>query len=702
MFESTTKPSTALKVWLADLTHDHGTVGADTFPLGIGCVATYAESQLDFEHPIRLFRYPGKMSEAFDRDGIPDVVGFSNYIWNCRLGMAFAKRLKALRPDVITIMGGPNYPLDVVEQERFLRAHPQIDFIVMYEGEVVFAKLIEAITACGNDRDAIIDRVGALHAIRSNGEVARPTAVPRLKDLDEIPSPYATGKFDEFFDGRLWPLIQTKRGCPFTCTFCTEGEKYYTKVARFSDPRIHEEIEYVGRKMAEVRTAGGRNDLYIADSNFGMFPEDRDTALALARTRELYKWPDHINASTGKNQKQRVLDVARILDGSIVLSGSVQTLDPVVLANVKRANISADQLMLLGLEAKQVGANSYSELILGMPGETKPSHFSTLRTVIEAGFNKILPYQCMILPGSELGMEVQLHKYTMDIRSRVLPRAFGEYHVGGERIAVADIEEVCVATNTLSFEDYLDCRTMHLVITIFYNDAIFEGVRRVLRSRQLSIFRWLELINATIPCSNLSGLFDDFRSHTENELWTDRSALEKFIEQPGVIERYQRGELGFNLLYTFKALAITQNLAAVAEVVHRATRELLAESGIQDEELQEFLDETIRWDECCVSNIVHGLDNDVAGTFRYDFARFMADHVPSELAAYRRGEPGVYHFQLDEEQKDVVRRYLGTFGTDAPGIGRTLSVAYTNRMFRKPILTDALGSLPVGTFVSQN
>src|SRR5207237_10109412 len=138
---------------------------------------------------------------------------------------------------------------------------------------------------------------------------------------------------------------------PFTCTFCTEGEKYYTKVAKFTNERIAQEIDYVGRKMAEVRLQGGRNDLYIADSNFGMFPEDMETAKSLARSRQTHKWRAHINSSTGKNQKARVLEVAKILDGSIVLSGSVQTLDPVVLANVKRANISAPELMALGLQA---------------------------------------------------------------------------------------------------------------------------------------------------------------------------------------------------------------------------------------------------------------------------------------------------------------------------------------------------------------
>ena len=49
-------------------------------------------------------------------------------------------------------------------------------------------------------------------------------------DLSQIPSPYLSNRLDEFLDGKLLPITQTNRGCPFTCTFCTEGQRYWTKV----------------------------------------------------------------------------------------------------------------------------------------------------------------------------------------------------------------------------------------------------------------------------------------------------------------------------------------------------------------------------------------------------------------------------------------------------------------------------------------
>ena len=57
----------------------------------------------------------------------------------------------------------------------------------------------------------------------------------RIKDLDEIPSPYLNGMLDKFFDGKLTPFIETNRGCPFTCSFCHTGNDYFHKLNKFSE-----------------------------------------------------------------------------------------------------------------------------------------------------------------------------------------------------------------------------------------------------------------------------------------------------------------------------------------------------------------------------------------------------------------------------------------------------------------------------------
>lgn len=327
MSDNSTKHHIDFGVWLADLTYtgqDTQSLGADTFPLGIGCIATYAEKQLNFSSPIRLFRYPEKLSQALNQEGFPVVCGFSNYVWNSELLLAVARRLKEVKPDTIIVMGGPNFPLEPDKQHEYLLQHPEIDFYVTHEGEAPFTEIIRGLSENGKNAKLLKGQLPSVYSIDEEGKfLTYPRHASRIANLNDVPSPYLTGKFDEFFDGRLWPLLQTKRGCPFKCTFCTEGLDYYTKISRFSVKTVQEEIEYIGKKMAKVREQGGRSDLYIADSNFGMFKEDVETAKALASSQENYGWPDHINASTGKNRKERVLTVAETVNGQIVLSGSV-------------------------------------------------------------------------------------------------------------------------------------------------------------------------------------------------------------------------------------------------------------------------------------------------------------------------------------------------------------------------------------------
>lgn len=685
-----------LRVWLADLTHtgvNSQSLGVDTFPLAIGCIATYAESKIIFDHPIRIFRYPDRFAQALDREGGPDIVGFSNFVWNCELSLAMAGRIKELSPKTIVVMGGPNYPLERIKQEEFLRAHPEVDFYILHEGEVSFVNLLITLEACKMDAEKVKEGPGlpSIQALNNEGRLLPASGLAeRLDSLDQIPSPYVTGKFDEFFDGKLWPLIQTKRGCPFSCTYCIEGNDYHNKVAKFSLGYLKDQIEYIGKKMSYVRAQGGRSDIYIGDSNFGMYEEDLEIARALAISYELYGWPDHINTSTGKNHKQRILEVARIVDGRIVLSGSVQSLDPVVLENIKRKNISTEELMALAKEARDVDANSYCEVILGLPGETKASHFQTLRTVVNAGFNKVIPYQLMILAGSELSTQETITKYGMQLRSRVLPRAFGKYSVGDKDIAVADIEDICVASYSMSYQDYIECRLMHLVITIFYNDIVFGTLLKAMRANGLSVFRWFELIQESLAGTDLDKLFKEFKRHTETELWKNREDLEDFIQEPGAIEKYASGEIGFNLLYTFKASALVNNAESMAGIVQAAVKRLCSEAGRVDFELVDFLDSVIRWDVARFSGIVKNMDDEIVEAFPYDILQFSLDENPQKASYYACLNPVTWRFDLTEAQKDYIRRNLKIFGDDATGIGRVLSNSHTKQLLRQAAIAEGI------------
>ena len=71
-----------------------------------------------------------------------------------------------------------------------------------------------------------------------------------LGNLNDIPSPYLNGYLDEFLlESVFIPIVESNRGCPFTCTFCNDGMGAYTKVHQFEVSRLVDEVEYIAQRF---------------------------------------------------------------------------------------------------------------------------------------------------------------------------------------------------------------------------------------------------------------------------------------------------------------------------------------------------------------------------------------------------------------------------------------------------------------------
>ena len=205
---------------------------------------------------------------------------------------------------------------------------------------------------------------------------------PRRKDVDEIPSPWLTGILDEFFDGKLAPLLETNRGCPFACTFCVQGMRWYTKVHNFSIDRVREEIDYIARRIQRQCPTMGL--LRIADSNYGMFERDIEISAYIGEMQREYGWPTYIDATTGKNRPERVIQSVEKVNGAMVIYQAVQSLDEDMLRNIKRQNIKLDAYEELMIHVRGRGLRSISDLILGLPGERCESHLVGMHQLIDS------------------------------------------------------------------------------------------------------------------------------------------------------------------------------------------------------------------------------------------------------------------------------------------------------------------------------
>jgi radical SAM superfamily enzyme YgiQ (UPF0313 family) len=602
------------KIWLCDLTYTQQVLSSDVMPTAIAGIGTYVLKHLKPIPKIEIIKFPDNLIELIEKKEAPDLVGFSNYVWNKNLSYEFAKVIKLIFPNTIIVFGGPNYPIDIDLQEKFLRNHSSIDYHVVGEGEIAFLSLLEKINSKSNPKKTS-ELLSGTQYIDSNKRFIGHIPQPRIKDLSEIPSPYLENLLDKFFDGKMMPILQTNRGCPFTCTFCVEGTKYYNKVNRSNLNKLDKELEYISKKISLLIKTGGRNDLHVADSNFGMYKDDLEFASSVAKYQKKYNYPKFIIVATGKNQQQRILETVKKVNGAVKLTGAVQSLDPEVMSAIKRSNISSDEIMNLAKEGRGAGADSYGQLILALPNDSLAKHFFSLQQLVEADFNSIQVSQLMMLPGTESASLESRKKYKMITKSRVLPRCFGYYDVLEHKINVAEIEEICVANNTLSFDDYILCRKMNLIITWLFNDSVFRELLILFRIFNLPIWDFLLKLHSEVLSGTIKEIMDSFILSTKNELWDKESSLAKFTSDRENIKKYIAGEYGSNLLFKHKLLGITKGLSSLVDLVKKVSIDYLKNNGLNDDIHKDFVNQIITYNH----NRVYDIFGDEKRVFKKQF-----------------------------------------------------------------------------------
>lgn len=675
---------THVSVLLCDLTHMGQGIAADTIPYATGCIAAYLEKHAPYPLRAEVARFPDEVLEMI-LELRPQVVGFSNYIWNCHLSCEISRRVKAMFPDIAVVMGGPNFPHDPAQQEEFLRSAGGVDFYIQGEGESAMLELVSRLRDADFDI-AAVKRDGS-PSVRTldHGRLQAFPLAPRFKDLDSVPSPYLAGKLDRFFDCNLMPLIQTNRGCPFTCTYCVEGHPYYKIIAkRRNRETIAEEIKYIANHVKNNR------QLFIADSNFGMYSEDVDTAAELGNAMDRYGFPRYIHVATGKNNKERVLECARLLKGNLRLSGSVQTLDPKVMENIRRKNISVTQLMELAQEARGPKANTYSEIILGLPGDSLRAHMDTNRGVVNAGFNIILSYTFMLLKGSRVHEEGST-QFGMRSKFRVLPRCFGEYLFGEETFLSGEIEEVCVDSDTLPLEDYLEARAFNLTTSLFYNDRIFEEALGVAVAAGATPFDWLGSIHErrdTFP-PKVAAIYAEFLQDSREELWDDKDALLNFLCTPDNMRSYIDGKLGRNVIYTHRTIALTTAMKELNDIAFEVSQSLLAKHRPDAlESCRGLLDQLNQYSLLRKNNAL-AFETQVTATFDLDF---WAIQTSGDYSQVIEGLPQglfLHRFEHDPQAVRTISEQLDLYGNDRIGLAKSLSRIPIQGLFRMALVTPA-------------
>jgi len=215
-------------------------------PIGVYYVgAVLKENQYDVEilNWYDIHKTPQKIGEVL-LEKKPDVIGFSILNANRWGGLEIAQRAKEINPDVKIVFGGV---AATFLWEHFLKHFPQVDFVVIGEGEYGFLNLVKLI----EKRDfKNINNVKGI-AFRKNGKIVRTNAAEPIQDIDELPIPA------RYFE---YQHLVFSRGCPWKCTFCG-SPGFWGKKIRFHSPQ-----NFV--RHLEMLYDKGVTFFYVSDDNF--------------------------------------------------------------------------------------------------------------------------------------------------------------------------------------------------------------------------------------------------------------------------------------------------------------------------------------------------------------------------------------------------------------------------------------------------
>ncbi|WP_059173748.1 B12-binding domain-containing radical SAM protein [Bacillus sp. FJAT-27445] len=218
--------------------------------LAIRYLKAYAEPEFNIELVEYTIKDPAMniVSDLIAR--MPDVIGFSCYIWNIEETIKVISMIKKINPAIAIVLGGPEVTYDTAQWLERLSA---ADYIVIGEGEAAYKELLQELESGAPN----LGKVPGL-AYRQNGQVKINLQSGKL-DLKEIPSPY---QFPEDIEhlGKRVTYIETSRGCPFNCQFCLSSIE--VGVRYFDREKIKEDIRYL--------MANGAKTIKFVDRTFNI------------------------------------------------------------------------------------------------------------------------------------------------------------------------------------------------------------------------------------------------------------------------------------------------------------------------------------------------------------------------------------------------------------------------------------------------
>lgn len=438
------------KIYFIQAEITSGPINEHYLPFSVGCIWAYANQFTEIQDNFLLADViwrRDRQQDVLAKIKDPDIVGFSTYVWNHNWNLTLAKKIKQQWPKCLIVFGGPSI------NESWLQ-HDFIDVAMFGEGEMAWVELLKKYI--------------------QDEPIKRYWNNPRQQDITEFPSPYTTGFFDKIIqenpDVSWYMMIETNRGCPYHCTFCGWGAEYLNKLKVFNLKRAEQEMQWAVHNNIHW--------LFIIDPNAGILKE-RDIEIAWMARRAIEAPMSKIRRVTfnhAKNLNEACFEIEKIIQKwTYGLEMAVQSMNVPTLEASKRNNMGMNNLERAYALCQKHGIRYYTELVLGLPLETKETFIDGLFTIMKLGqHDSVKTYPCTVIPNSEMADVTYQEKYGIKlIHPRDMYRSKEERIWDDEDQSWEDIAMVS-ATSTMSSQDMADTLAYHWMLAQFHYSGITQ------------------------------------------------------------------------------------------------------------------------------------------------------------------------------------------------------------------------------------
>ncbi len=438
------------------------------FPYSIGILRAYAEQKLASSEKYEFLPIIYKRSSTekyIEHLAAADIIFYSTYLWNFNVSLEIARIIKKEKPEIINVFGGPQIPGSKEKISLFLQKYPFVDIASFGEGEVSFLRAIER---C---RDRQWDFVPSIGYRRFDATIAYNEFQETIEDVNDIPSPYLSGVFDELVkqnpDEKWQGRIETNRGCPFTCAFCYWGKKSERKVKQFDLHRIYSEIDWLSKNKIEF--------VFCCDANFGILKRDFDIVQKVSDNKKKFGYPKAFSVQNTKNSKERIFDLQKNLNDAGLQKGvnlALQSLNEETLKFIERSNIDNKTYTELQELFTKSNIATFTDLIIGLPGETYESFTNGVSEIVASGqHNRIQFINLTVLENTLMAESEfqQKHGLTM-VEAEFMPH----HATLNKSTEIRETHSLVIGTRSMNQKDWVKTRVFSWMVSLLHFDKLLQ------------------------------------------------------------------------------------------------------------------------------------------------------------------------------------------------------------------------------------